>query len=86
MDFSEALVLAKSGQSIQREGWNGKGQHVYVEEMAAALPVGKGGHVAHKRDYPPVLVLFNAQKQHQIGWLPSQGDIFADDWQIAVHA
>ncbi len=27
--------------------------------------------------------LFNAQKQWVPGWLPSQGDLFADDWQLA---
>lgn len=85
MDFSEALKELKSGNSVQRTGWNGKGMHIYKEEMCAALPVGQGGHIPHTRNYPPVIVLFNAKQQHQLGWLPSQEDIFSEDWQIADH-
>lgn len=56
-----------------------------MEEMCASLPVGQGGSMKHTRDYPPVLCLFNAAGKHQLGWLPSQGDIFAEDWQEADH-
>ena len=85
MDFGDALKLVKTGtKSIQRAGWNGKGQHVYLEEYPG-YTIGDGAFKGMKRSYLPVFVLFTAQGQHQPGWVPSQGDLLAEDWQVAVH-
>lgn len=84
MTFSEALEQAIKGKSIKRSGWNGVNQHVYVED-GYTQTIGDGVFKGHDRVYAPVLVLFNAQGVHQPGWVPSQGDMFASDWDIAVH-
>jgi hypothetical protein len=81
MNFSDALNLLKSGESLARQGWNGKGMYVYLEpnlELVFKDGIFKG----QKRIYKPVFVLFNAQKEHQMGWLPSQGDLLSDDWVV----
>lgn len=85
MKFGEALEIVKTGsQSIRRAGWNGKGQHVYLEEHLG-FTIGDGVFKGQRREYLPVLILFNSQQQHQPGWLPSMGDLMADDWEVAEH-
>lgn len=95
MKFGEAQQLADNGEMIQRSGWNGKGQFVYKTigntvskdfiQKFASLPQSvkdflekKGEDVVFNSSY----TLYNAQGQMQPGWLPSQGDLNAEDWQI----
>jgi len=66
VDFSKALAELKIGHSMTRLGWNGAGQYVYFEAIDG--------------DYLPCFVLFNAQGQHQPGWIPSIADLLATDW------
>lgn len=85
MVFGEALEIVKTGsKSIRRAGWNGKGQHVYLEEHLG-FTIGDGVYKGQHRAYLPVLILFNSQQQHQPGWLPSMGDLMANDWEVAEH-
>ena len=85
MDFGQALEKVKTGSiSIRRAGWNGKGQHVYLEEHLG-FTIGDGAYKGQHRAYKPVLILFNSQGEHQPGWLPSMGDLLAEDWEIATH-
>lgn len=84
MKFGEALDLVMTGTKlIRRTGWNGKGQHVYLEDMLSHT-IGDGVFKGQRREYLPVLVLFNAQGQHQPGWLPSMGDLMATDWELVT--
>lgn len=56
-----------------REGWNGKGQHVFLCSVSSDItPEG------HK-----VFALVNSHGKMQLGWVPSQGDLLANDWTIA---
>lgn len=71
MDFGTALSLLKGGRRIAREGWNGKGMYLYLDEH----PCGPTG-----TKYEPVIVMYTAQGYHQPGWLASQADMLADDW------
>ncbi len=66
MDFESALSLLKGGRKVAREGWNGKGMYIYLEEFQTG--------------YEPFIVMFTAQGKHQPGWLASQADLFSDDW------
>lgn len=82
MRFSEALEKVLSGSSmIRRAGWNGKGQHVYLED-SLSYTIQEGVFKGTRREYQPVLVLFNTAQQHQPGWLPSMGDLLANDWEL----
>lgn len=80
MNFGQAIEAIKQGQAVQREGWNGKGMHIYLEEHFGVL-VGHGG-MKHERKYQPVIIMYTAQQTHQPGWLASQADILAEDWQV----
>lgn len=85
MNFGQALEAVKSGAKIYREGWNGKGQFVIkaggytVNEARPGSDYARAGIVG-KFTIQPHLDLKNAQGHMQPGWVPSQGDLFAEDW------
>lgn len=81
MNFGEALAAVKQEKLIRRAGWNGKNQHVYMEDQLS-YTIGAGIYKGQRREYAPVLCLYNAQGIHQPGWSPSQGDLFAKDWEL----
>lgn len=70
-DFSEILHELKKGAQVRRSGWNGAGQCVYMERFED-----------FDVSFEPCFVLLNAQGKLQPGWLPSMGDLLADDWEI----
>lgn len=67
-NFADALMAAMDGLRITRAGWNASGQYV-----AAQLP-DRGSKMSR-----PYLYLKNAQND-LVPWVPSQGDMFANDW------
>lgn len=83
MTFGDAISNLKMGKMVQREGWNGKNMHIYLED-AYSYPIEGGVYKGQIRWYEPVICMFTAQGKHQLGWLASQADILAEDWQIVV--
>lgn len=79
MNFGQAIEAMKKSRCVSRSGWNGKSMHLYLEDMLS-FKIGDGVFKGEKRKYQPFLVLFNAQGQHQPGWVPSQSDMLAEDW------
>lgn len=73
MNFGVAIQYLKQGARVQRIGWNGKNMYLYLDNY----PSGANG-----RKYQPCIVMFTAQGQHQPGWLASQADMLAEDWQL----
>lgn len=67
MGFDKALVELKKGKLIAREGWNGKGMYIYLEEL---------------EDYEPFICMHTAAGNEQPGWLASQADLLAEDWFV----
>ncbi|EOC0210483.1 DUF2829 domain-containing protein [Cronobacter dublinensis] len=87
MNFGDALEAVKSGAKIYREGWNGKGQFVIkaggytVKESRPGSDYAKHGiGLGEELTIAAHLDLKNAQGVMQPGWVPSQGDLFAEDW------
>lgn len=73
MTFSEALDLMKdtSGPApirVARRGWNGKGMFIYIH---------------HFPGYLRCFVMHTAQGDFLPGWLASQTDLLANDWEVA---
>lgn len=79
-DFSEALKRIKAGRCVRRTGWNGKGMRVYLEDSLVWIVPG-GVFKGQRRKYDPVIVLFTSAGTHQPGWICSQADLLANDWQ-----
>ena len=95
LSFSEALNALKAGDPVARHGWNGKGQFVVVMPRLELPPYNTQGTERKVNDRTakwigedqpldcqPYFALFNAQKKWQPGWVPSTGDLFANDWYV----
>ena len=72
MNFGTALAVMKStGGKAARRGWNGKNMYIFLHVFQE-----------HERSYEPCIVMFTAQGLYQPGWLASQNDMLAEDWEI----
>lgn len=82
MPFGLAIEAVKKGKRISRAGWNGKGQYV---ELATGIgyvgPDGKTVNAEHAAIGNKALA-FVGTSGVQMGWLASQADMLAEDWQI----
>jgi hypothetical protein len=83
MNFGDAIAALKQGKMVRRTGWNGKGMHLYLEE-GFSMSIRDGMYSGAVRSYEPAICMFTAQQKHQPGWLASQADMLAEDWQVAV--
>lgn len=81
LNFGQALEALKQGKRVQREGWNGKGMHIFLEEHFEFL-IPAGAFKGQKRKYEPVICMFTAQETTQPGWLASQPDMLSEDWRV----
>jgi hypothetical protein len=84
-DFGAALSALKSGRTVARKGWNGKGQFVYLVP-AASYPAQTGAAKSHFGEgamvpYNAYLALKGADNTVST-WAPSGSDALADDWYI----
>lgn len=74
LNFGLALEAIKKGEKVARKGWNGKGMYIYLNFMPEADQETKA--------FDPFITMFTASKTYQPGWLASQADMLADDWEI----
>ena len=82
MNFGEAIIAVQKGNKIKRNGWNGKNQYV---ELATCISYKntKGEIVNCNHDAIGNKALaFVGTSGVQIGWLASQADMLATDWEI----
>ncbi len=89
MNFGNAIEALKSGDRVAREGWNGKGMFlIYVGGTSAVEPRAGTPYADHlispngTVDINPHIDMKTATGEMQPGWLASQTDMLADDWQI----
>lgn len=91
LSFSAALEALKGGKKVARSGWNGKDQYVVAQAETTTTDASKiwnphnkahaekiGGQI----DVAPYCTLKTAQDTLAMGWVPSTGDLFAEDWII----
>lgn len=85
-DFGAALHHLKGGERVQRRGWNGKGMYLYLHKSARGMTPWikqpKDFYESVTVDFEPFIVMYTAQGKHQPGWLASQADMLAEDWQL----
>lgn len=84
MNFGQAIEALKEGKQVTRQGWNGKGQFVYLikgSELQRCLRYGFGEHVGEPT-IVDVLAIKTTSNHIQIGWLASQSDMLSNDWEI----
>ena len=91
LTFGDALAALKKGQKVARSGWNGKDQYVVAQAKTTTTEASKiwnphnkahaekiGGQI----DIAPYCTLKTAQDTLAMGWVPSTGDLFAEDWLV----
>ena len=82
MSFGLAIEAAKKGFKIARRGWNGKGQYV---ELAGNISYSSADGRIINADHKAIgnqAFAFVGTSGVQMGWLASQADMLADDWEI----
>ncbi len=92
MTFGDALIMLKAGERVARAGWNGKGMWLaYTPGSEFAPEHAKPGHAAafRAKEAPhedvrllPHIDMRAADGSMVIGWLASQTDMLAEDWQV----
>ena len=87
-NFGEALYALRDGRKAARLGWNGKGMFVvYQKGYPQGIPCNKQTAEAwglNEGDLficNPYLQIKNANGSHSM-WVPSVGDVLAEDWYI----
>ena len=71
-----------NGQHIQRAGWNGKNMYVFLGRCSPNDIV--GATMTMSAPECSFLCMFDAKGHIVVGWVASQEDMLADDWDIVV--
>lgn len=82
MNFGLAIEAMKRGKKCRRAGWNGKNQHI---ELASAISYTSPEGVIVNAEHDAIgnkAIAFCGTSGIQMGWLASQADMLADDWEI----
>ena len=82
MDFGEALEALKAGKQVARDGWNGKGQYI---ELATNISYKNAAGEIVNSEHDAIgnkAIAFCGTSGVQMGWLASQADMLAEDWQV----
>ena len=81
--FGWAIECLKRGHRLRRRGWNGKSQYI---ELAENIRYDGNGfcnmHAVHE-DIGSKAIAFCGTRGIQMGWLASQSDMLAEDWELA---
>ncbi|MDM8313137.1 DUF2829 domain-containing protein [Clostridium cadaveris] len=82
MNFGKALEEVKKGKKTARKGWNGKNQ--YIELATAISYVNVNGELVNCNHdaIGNKAIAFVGTSGVQIGWLASQADMLAEDWEV----
>lgn len=84
MNFGKAIEALKDGKMVARKGWNGKGMYLYLingTELQKTLKYGYGEY-ENEPTITDSIAMKTAQNTIVVGWLASQTDMLAEDWEI----
>lgn len=85
-----ALIALKRGESVARKGWNGKGMFLTLQKGSTVdgdkmrNEGAKKYYTGCKCNIAPHIDMKSADGTYIVGWLASQTDMLAEDWEI-VH-
>lgn len=91
-DFGWAIGRLKSGAKVARSGWNGKGMFLILVKGTDAIKPYPNTPYAdvcefkaqEKINILPHIDMYTAQGDMVCGWLASQTDMLAEDWEEVV--
>lgn len=88
-DFGWALQCLKQGKAVTRKGWNGKGMFLTLQpgstvegQMMRNEPA-KQFYGDNKVNIAAHIDMKAADGTYVVGWLASQTDMLAEDWELA---
>ena len=87
-DFGLALEALKRGKAVARKGWNGKGMFLTLQEGSEVTGTNMRNETAktYYRDSNvticPHIDMKAADGTYVVGWLASQADMLAEDWDV----
>ena len=85
-NFGWALDMLRDRRKVRREGWNGKGMFIYLQlGSTITKEMGRNEHLkAMEGDIiiNPHIDMKTADGSICIGWLASQTDMLANDWEV----
>lgn len=82
MNFGQALEALKAGQKVTRKGWNGKKQYI---ELATNISYVNYKNEVVNCEHEAIgnrAIAFVGTSGVQMGWLASQADMLAEDWEV----
>lgn len=82
LSFGKAIEAMKLGHKCSRAGWNGKKQYI---ELATCISYKNAHGEVVNAEHNAIgnhAVAFVGTSGVQLGWLASQADMLAEDWQI----
>lgn len=81
LNFGQAIEALKSGGKVARKGWNGKGMFLFL--VKPILPNPSNNTVeALGMFINDSICMKTAQDEIVVGWLASQTDVLAEDWEV----
>jgi len=94
LDFGAAISALKTGRRVTRAGWNGRGMYLWLMPAATVkaewcrephlkqIAEANGGEVECLGSIRMFTVNAQGRRAVLTGWLASQADILAEDWEI----
>lgn len=87
MDIGEAVNALRAGLKVTRRGWNGRGMYlVYVPGTESVMLRADSTYakalMASPINIKPHIDMYCADGEMQPGWLASQADMLATDWEV----
>jgi hypothetical protein len=90
LTFGDAIAALKDGKRVARKGWNGKGMYLWL--LPAAMVKAELCREPHLKKVAEAnggeiealgsIRMMTADKKVLTGWLASQSDMLAEDWEI----
>jgi hypothetical protein len=90
LPFGNAIEALKAGHRVSRKGWNGKGMYLWL--LPAAMVKAEWCREPHLKEVAEAnggeiealgsIRMMTADKKVLTGWLASQTDMLAEDWEI----
>ena len=92
--FGSAISALKAGRRVTRAGWNGRGMYLWLMPAATVkaewcrephlkqIAEANGGEVECLGSIRMFTVNAQGRRAVLTGWLASQADILAEDWEI----
>lgn len=80
--FGEAIKFVKRGMKVRRKGWNGKTQYI---ELASCISYKNPKEEVINAEHDNIgnqAIAFVGTSGVQLGWLASQADMLAEDWEV----